>query len=37
MNTQAFPLEFLQKFFPELARAKATSVTPRRLRWIDTD
>ena len=26
MNTQAFPLEFLQKFFPALARAKATSV-----------
>jgi hypothetical protein len=26
MNTQAFPLEFLQKFFPELARAKPTSV-----------
>ena len=26
MNTQAFPLEFLEKFFPALARAKATSV-----------
>jgi hypothetical protein len=26
MNTQAFPLEFLRKFFPELARAKPASV-----------
>jgi hypothetical protein len=26
MNLQAFPLEFLEKFFPALARAKATSV-----------
>ena len=26
MNLQAFPLEYLQKFFPETARAKATSV-----------
>jgi hypothetical protein len=26
MNLQAFPLEFLQKFFPEAARAKPTSV-----------
>jgi hypothetical protein len=25
MNFQAFPLEFLQKFFPEVARAKPSS------------
>jgi hypothetical protein len=26
MNTQAFPLEFLEKFFPELSRTRPTSV-----------
>jgi hypothetical protein len=36
MNTQAFPLEFLQKFFPELARAKPTSVDSATTEGVST-
>jgi hypothetical protein len=36
MNTQAFPRDFLQKFFPELTRANPTSVDSQTTEVVST-